>query len=131
MKNREMIIHYNKNPKFKKNDLKNDSYILKNSCNDEVILNLNINPDNIIDKIEWNGKGCFIALSVPEFLSENLINRDLSFAKNFILNFENFINDKEYIENENFSIFNIVKLQKQKIKCAQISIDLFKKRIME
>ncbi len=124
------MINYIKNPKFKNDNLSNEKLTIKNSCNDEITIKITLNKNNLIELIEWNGKGCFVALSVPEFLSENLINKDLIFAKKFINDFENYLNGS--IDNEDlFSIFNIVKIQKQKHKCAKISIDLIKRNLEE
>ena len=76
-----------------------DDYIMINSNNVSCIDNINIyvklDGDRIVD-IKYDGEACVIAISSTSILSDLLIGKTMSEAKEILRNYYNMIEEKEY-----------------------------------
>ena len=98
---RAIIMEHYMHPLNKIDALK-EGYETVNTSNASCIDNLNIYvdiKDDIIKDIYFNGEACAISTSSTSILIKNLIGKNIKEALEYINNFENMINEKEYDEN--------------------------------
>lgn len=98
---RAIIMEHYMHPLNKIDDVK-EGYETVNTSNASCIDNLNIYvdiKDDIIKDIYFNGEACAISTSSTSILIKNLIGKNIKEALEYINNFENMINEKEYDEN--------------------------------
>lgn len=95
---REIIMEHYQNP-INMHAIDDDTYIKVNTKNASCIDNLDIYvklEDNIIKDIAFSGEACAISISSTSIMIENLIGKTLKEAKEYIDNFMNMVNEKEY-----------------------------------
>ncbi len=128
---REIIMDHYQNPRHKK-ECNDESYQKANTNNASCIDNLDIyvkTKDNVIEDICFNGEACAISTSSCSIMISNLIGRTIEEAKEFIDNFENMVNEKNYKEeilNEALA-FNEVYKQNNRKNCALLPYQGIKK----
>ena len=132
---REIIMENYLNPKNRM-DIADTSYMKVNTNNESCIDNLDIyilfKDDKIVD-IKFNGEACAISTSSTSIMINNLIGMNLNEAKNYIDNFDNMINEKDYdkeILNEALVYDDIYKQNNRK-KCAFLPYVGIKKAILD
>lgn len=95
---REIILEHYQNPRGKQEDFSEDA-IYVNSNNESCIDNINLYvtiKNNIIENITFNGEACAISTSSTSVMITNLTGKSVDDAINYIQNFDNMINEKEY-----------------------------------
>lgn len=95
---REIIMEHYQNP-INRKIVEDDSYIKVNTRNSSCIDNLDIYvkiDNDIIKDICFTGEACAISISSTSIMIENIIGMKISEAKEFINNFENMVNEKNY-----------------------------------
>ena len=127
---REIIMeHYQK-------EIKDETYKKVNTNNSSCIDNLDIYvkiKDNIIEDICFSGEACAISTSSCSIMITNLIGKSVEEAKEFIKNFENMIEEKEYQEellNEALA-YNEIYKQNNRKNCALLPYKGMKKLFEE
>lgn len=98
---REIILEHFSNPINKDNNV-DDSYQKYNTRNSNCIDNLDIYvkiEDNIIKDLRFTGEACAISTASTSIMIKNLIGKTIDDAKEYINNFSNMINEKDYDEN--------------------------------
>jgi len=132
---REIIMEHYQNPKNKK-EIKDETYKKVNTNNSSCIDNLDIYvkiKDNIIEDICFSGEACAISTSSCSIMITNLIGKSVEEAKEFIKNFENMIEEKEYQEellNEALA-YNEIYKQNNRKNCALLPYKGMKKLFEE
>ena len=132
---REIIMEHYQNPKNKK-EIKDETYKKVNTNNSSCIDNLDIYvkiKDNIIEDICFSGEACAISTSSCSIMITNLIGKTKEEAKEFIKNFENMIEEKEYQEeilNEALA-YNEIYKQNNRKNCALLPYKGMKKLFEE
>lgn len=132
---REIIMEHYQNPKNKK-EIKDETYKKVNTNNSSCIDNLDIYvkiKDNIIEDICFSGEACAISTSSCSIMITNLIGKTKEEAKEFIKNFENMIEEKEYQEeilNEALA-YNEISKQNNRKNCALLPYKGMKKLFEE
>ena len=116
---REIILENFEHP-FNKDGIDNEKYIKVNSnnesCIDNIDLYVDIESDTIKD-IHFNGEACAISTASTSIMLKNLIGKSIKEAKDYIDNFMNMVNEKEYDEdllNEGIAFTEIYKQQNRK-----------------
>ena len=75
-------------------------YVVINSNNqnyiDNINIYLNINKDNVIEDVKFEGEACVIAISSTSILSDMLIGKSIDEAKNILKNYFNMIEEQDY-----------------------------------
>lgn len=134
---REIIMSNYMQPVGKKDTPKDTSnYKMVNSKNDSCIDNLDIYvdiKDGVIKDIFFNGEACAISTSSTSIMINELIGKTTKEAINYINNFENMINEKEYnkeILGESLAYEEIYKQGNRK-HCAHLPYIGLKKVIEE
>ena len=97
---REIILDNYKNP-FNKDGNKELGYETSNSNNESCIDNIDLYckvENNIIKDIHFNGEACAISTASTSIMLKNLIGKSVKEAMEYINNFENMVNEKEYNE---------------------------------
>ena len=120
---REIILSHYQNPLHK--HVSDDSYVRVNTSNQSCIDNLDIYlkvEDNIIKDISFEGEACAISISSTSIMIENLIGKTVEEAKEFINNFENMINEKEYDESilKDATVYDNIYKQSSRKTCANL-----------
>ena len=95
---REIILDNYKNP-FNKDGNDGLNYEKINSNSESCIDNIDIYckvEDNIIKDIHFNGEACAISTASTSIMLKNLIGKSIKEAMEYINNFENMVNEKEY-----------------------------------
>ena len=95
---RAIILDNYSNPK-NKGIPNEDGYIKINSNNQSCIDNIDIYvklDNDIIKDIKYEGEACVIAISSTSILSDMLIGKKISEAKEIIKNYFNMIEEREY-----------------------------------
>ena len=102
-----------------------DEYITINSNNQSCIDNINIyvklENDKISD-IKFDGEACVIAISSTSILSNLLIGKTVSEAKEILNNYFNMIEEKEYNQNilDEANVFEDMYKQPSRKTCATL-----------
>ena len=118
---REIIMEHYQNPLHR--HVSDDSYIKVNTNNESCIDNIDIYvklEDGIIQDISFEGEACAISISSTSIMIQNLIGKTVEEAKEYIKNFDNMINEKEYdkeVLNDALVYDNIYKQNSRK-SCA-------------
>lgn len=119
---RDILMDNYQNPRNR--EIVNDEKYLKiNSNNESCIDNIDIYvlyEDGIIKDIKFNGEACAISTSSTSIMITNLIGKTLKEAKEYVKNFENMVNEKEYDEsilNEGL-VYNEIYKQNNRKHCA-------------
>ena len=93
----EIILDHAKNPrnKGKCKDFNRDAKAHNPLCGDKVHIYLNLENDNKIKGLSFEGEGCAISLASASILTDTLKGKDLSFSKKMSDDFLNMIKNKE------------------------------------
>ena len=132
---REIILENFQNP-YHKEEVKDEHYVLANTRNPNCIDNLDINilfEDDKISDIKFMGEACAISTASTSIMIKNLIGKTLSEAKDYVQNFENMCNEKEYdpdILKEGLAFQDIYKQNNRK-NCALLPYKGLMKAILE
>lgn len=119
---REIIMDNYLNPSNRETVL-SDDYEKVNSNNESCIDNINIFVkirDDIIKDIKFDGEACAISTSSTSIMINNLIGLNIKEAINYINNFDNMVNEKEYdvdVLNEAI-VFDDIYKQNNRKHCA-------------
>ena len=65
------------------------------SCIDNLDIYIKI-KEGIIEDIVFDGEACAISISSSSIMIQNLLGKKIEEAKNYIYNFENMINERDY-----------------------------------
>ena len=98
---REIIMEHYQNP-INRKIINDESYIKVNTANESCIDNIDMYiliKDNIIKDICFDGEACAISISSTSIMIKNLIGKSVSEAKDYINNFINMVNEKNYDKN--------------------------------
>lgn len=121
---REIIMEHYQNP-INRKIINDESYIKVNTANESCIDNIDMYiliKDNIIKDICFDGEACAISISSTSIMIKNLIGKSVSEAKDYINNFINMVNEKNYDKdmlNEAFVYEDIYKQSSRKT-CATL-----------
>ena len=121
---REIIMEHYQNP-INRKIINDESYIKVNTANESCIDNIDMYiliKDNIIKDICFDGEACAISISSTSIMIKNLIGKSVSEAKEYINNFINMVNEKNYDKdmlNEAFVYEDIYKQSSRKT-CATL-----------
>ena len=121
---REIIMEHYQNP-LNKDKVIGDGYEKVNSANQSCIDNIDLYiliKDNIIKDICFTGEACAISISSTSIMIKNLIGKTVNEAKEYINNFLNMVNEKEYnkdLLNEGLVYEDIYKQSSRKT-CASL-----------
>jgi len=119
---REIILEHFQNP-LNKEIVENENYELVNTRNPNCIDNLDIYvllEDDVIKDIKFMGEACAISTASTSIMIKNLIGKNISDAKDYINNFYNMCEEKDYNEkllNEGIAFSDIYKQNNRK-NCA-------------
>ncbi len=93
----EIILEHGKNPKNKGKCLgfNHEAEAHNPLCGDKVHIYLNLDKENIVKDISFEGEGCAISLASASILTETLKNKDLNLTKNISENFLEMIKNKK------------------------------------
>ena len=93
----EIILDHGKNPKNKGKCLgfNREAEAHNPLCGDKVHIYLNLDKENIVKDISFEGEGCAISLASASILTETLKNKDLNLTKNISKNFLEMIKNKK------------------------------------
>lgn len=97
---REIILDNYKNP-FNKDGNVELGYEMTNSNNESCIDNIDLYckiEDNIIKDIHFNGEACAISTASTSIMLKNIIGKTIKEALEYIDNFTNMVEEKEYDE---------------------------------
>ena len=132
---RELIMDHYKFPRNKGlvllDNYKN-VHMASDSCIDDITVESLI-ENGVIKDIKFDGVGCTISTASTSMMSELLINKTITQAKEIIENYFNMVEDKPYnpdILQEAISMKNVYK-QANRIKCATIGWKAIRKMILE
>ena len=118
---REVILEHFQHP-INKEEVHDNNYQMYNNKNPNCIDNLNIYvqiENSIIKDIKFMGEACAISTASTSIMIKNLIGKTIEDAKQYINNFQNMCNGKEYQENLNEGlVFNDIYKQSNRINCA-------------
>ena len=132
---REIILEHFQNP-INKEEVSDQKYRVYNSKNPNCIDNLDIYvliEESIIKDIKFMGEACAISTSSTSIMIKNLIGKNIKDAKEYINNFYNMCNEKEYdgnILNEAL-VYNDIYKQSNRINCALLPYKSIIKAIEE
>ena len=121
---REIIMEHYQNP-INRKIINDESYEKVNTANESCIDNIDMYiliKDNIIKDICFDGEACAISISSTSIMIKNLIGKSVSKAKEYINNFINMVNEKNYDKdmlNEAFVYEDIYKQSSRKT-CATL-----------
>lgn len=121
---REIIMEHYQKP-INRKIINDESYIKVNTANESCIDNIDMYiliKDNIIKDICFDGEACAISISSTSIMIKNLIGKSVSEAKEYINNFINMVNEKNYDKdmlNEAFVYEDIYKQSSRKT-CATL-----------
>ena len=93
----EIILDHGKNPKNKGKCLgfNHEAEAHNPLCGDKVHIYLNLDKENIVNDISFEGEGCAISLASASILTETLKNKDLNLTKNISEKFLEMIKNKK------------------------------------
>ena len=95
---REIIMEHYQNP-INRKIINDESYEKVNTANESCIDNIDMYiliKDNIIKDICFDGEACAISISSTSIMIKNLIGKSVKEAKDYINNFINMVNEKNY-----------------------------------
>lgn len=121
---REIIMEHYQNP-INRKIINDESYEKVNTANESCIDNIDMYiliKDNIIKDICFDGEACAISISSTSIMIKNLIGKSVKEAKDYINNFINMVNEKNYdkdILNEAYVYEDIYKQSSRKT-CATL-----------
>lgn len=121
---REIIMEHYQNP-INRKIINDESYEKVNTANDSCIDNIDMYiliKDKIIKDICFDGEACAISISSTSIMIKNLIGKSVKEAKDYINNFINMVNEKNYdkdILNEAYVYEDIYKQSSRKT-CATL-----------
>lgn len=116
---RDIILDNFQNP-FNKDGNDELGYEKVNSNNESCIDNIDLYvkvEDGIVKDIRFNGEACAISTASTSIMLKNIIGKSVKEALNYINNFENMVEEKEYDEellNEGIVFDEIYKQQNRK-----------------
>ena len=119
---REIMLENYMHP-LNKETVQDASYIKVNTNNESCIDNLDIYlkiEDNKIKDIKFMGEACAISTSSTSIMIKNLIGKTIKEAKEYITNFENMVEEKDYdsdVLNEAI-VYNEIYKQNNRKHCA-------------
>ena len=119
---REIIMDNYLNP-LNKETPDDTSYEKVNSNNESCIDNIDIYvkiEDDIVKDIKFNGEACAISTSSTSIMINNLIGLSVKEALDYINNFDNMVNEKEYDEDilNEAVVYNDIYKQNNRKHCA-------------
>ena len=93
----EIILDHGKNPKNKGKCLgfNHEAEAHNPLCGDKVHIYLNLDKENVVKDISFEGEGCAISLASASILTETLKNKDLNLTKDISENFLEMIKNKK------------------------------------
>ena len=99
------------------------TYIKVNTNNESCIDNLDIYlkiENNVIKDIKFMGEACAISTSSTSIMIKNLIGKTIKEAKEYITNFENMVEEKNYDSNilNEAIVYNEIYKQNNRKHCA-------------
>lgn len=121
---REIIMEHYQNP-INRKIINDESYEKVNTANESCIDNIDMYiliKDNVIKDICFDGEACAISISSTSIMIKNLIGKSVKEAKDYINNFINMVNEKNYdkdILNEAYVYEDIYKQSSRKT-CATL-----------
>ena len=121
---REIIMEHYQNP-INRKIINDESYEKVNTANESCIDNIDMYiliKDNVIKDICFDGEACAISISSTSIMIKNLIGKSVKEAKDYINNFINMVNEKNYDKdmlNEAFVYEDIYKQSSRKT-CATL-----------
>lgn len=128
---REIIMENYQNP-FNKDSSINENYLLVNSNNESCIDDINLYllmDKDVIKDICFTGEACAISTSSTSIMIKNLIGKTKKDALEYIENFENMINEKEYNKEvlKDALVYDEIYKQKSRKTCALLPYTGIKK----
>ena len=127
----EIILDHGKNPrnKGKCSEYNHDAKAHNPLCGDKVHIYLNLDKDENIKELSFEGEGCAISLASASILTDTLKGKDLSFTKKVIDDFLNMLKKKGKItlnsltEDQITTINSLSGVQEfpMRIKCATMA----------
>ena len=128
---REIILENYMQP-LNKHKTEDKSYEMVNTNNSSCIDNLDIYvqiKDGIIKDICFDGEACAISTSSTSIMIHNLIGKTIDEALNYIDNFENMLNEKNYDEDllESAVVYSEIYKQGNRKHCAYLPYEGIKK----
>ena len=127
----EIILDHGKNPKNKGKCLgfNHEAEAHNPLCGDKVHIYLNLDKENIVKDISFEGEGCAISLASASILTETLKNKDLNLTKNISENFLEMIKNKKKLLINNLDEDQITTLSSlsgvqefpMRVKCATMA----------
>ena len=127
----EIILDHAKNPrnKGKCSEYNHDAKAHNPLCGDKVHTYLNLDKDENIKELSFEGEGCAISLASASILTDTLKGKDLSFTKKVIDDFLNMLKKKGKItlnsltEDQITTINSLSGVQEfpMRIKCATMA----------
>tara|TARA_Y100001970_G_C13714756_1_gene593696 strand:- start:41 stop:487 length:447 start_codon:yes stop_codon:yes gene_type:complete len=127
----EIILDHAKNPrnKGKCSQYNHDAKAHNPLCGDKVHIYLNLDKDENIKELSFEGEGCAISLASASILTDTLKGKDLSFTKKVIDDFLNMLKKKGKItlnsltEDQITTINSLSGVQEfpMRIKCATMA----------
>ncbi len=122
---REIIMDHYLNPINKKKPEQENEYQKVNTNNSSCIDNLDIYVkivDNKIKEIFFDGEACAISTSSCSIMIKNLTGKTIKEAKEYILNFQNMLNENDYKEEmlEEANAYNTIYKQNNRKHCAYL-----------
>ena len=127
----EIILDHAKNPrnKGKCSEYNHDAKAHNPLCGDKVHIYLNLDKDENIKELSFEGEGCAISLASASILTDTLKGKDLSFTKKVIDDFLNMLKKKGKItlnsltEDQITTINSLSGVQEfpMRVKCATMA----------
>lgn len=127
---REIILENYQNPFHK--ETKSDGFEVANannaSCIDNINIFVKIDNDKIVDAY-FDGEACAISTASTSIMLKNIIGHTIEEAKEYIKNFDNMVNEKEYNEDnlEEALAFNEIYKQESRKTCATLPLRALEK----
>lgn len=98
------------------------------TCIDDINIYIKI-EDNIIKDAYFDGEACAISTSSTSIMLKNIIGKSITEVEDYITNFENMINEKEYDETilKEANVYNEIYKQESRKTCATLSYKALKR----
>lgn len=132
---REIILDNYQYP-MNKESVDDDTYVKVNTNNESCIDNLDIFilfEDDIIKDVKFDGEACAISTASTSIMIHNIIGKTKQEAKDYIEQFDNMVNEKEYnkeLLNEAI-VFDEIYKQANRKHCALLPYLGLKKALVE
>lgn len=129
---REIILDNYQNPFHK--ETKDDGFESANANNASCIDNINIYvkiENNVIVDAYFDGEACAISTASTSIMIKSIIGHTVEEAKEYINNFDNMVNEKEYENNklEEALAFDEIYKQESRKTCATLPLRALEKII--